>query len=262
MSVEDYIRNANAQRQKMLAVLLDPEELQEQERVCQIGSQIREHHPDFVFVGGSTFFETPDALVSQLREFTGDIPIVIFPGSPAQFTPAADALLFLSLISGDNPDMLIGQQAASARKIKESGIETISMGYILVDGGRESATARITATRPLPASDFERIADTALAGEMLGLHLIYLEAGSGALHPAGEELIRTVRRSIRVPLIVGGGMHSAAEAEAAWDAGADIVVIGNHLENSPADLVLFVDARNKMNTHHLHSDVTHRMATH
>ena len=250
MSVEDYIKHACSLRQKMLAVLLDPEELQERERVCQIGSQIREHHPDFVFVGGSTFFESPNALISQLRNFTGDIPIVIFPGHPAQFTPAADALLFLSLISGNNPDMLIGQQAASARRIKESGIETISMGYILVDGGRESATARITGTRPIPAADSERIADTALAGEMLGLHLIYLEAGSGALHPAGGDLIRSVRRSIRVPLIVGGGMHSAAEAEAAWAAGADIVVIGNHLETSPADLALFVEARNKMNMHH------------
>ena len=145
--------------------------------------------------------------------------------------------------------------AASARKIKESGIETISMGYILVDGGRESATARITGTRPLPASDSERIADTALAGEMLGLHSIYLEAGSGALHPAGGNLIRIVRSSIRVPLIVGGGMHSAAEAEAAWGAGADIVVIGNHLEESPADLALFVEARNKMNTHQMLSAV-------
>lgn len=239
----------------MLAVLLDPEELQEYSSVCQIGRQIREHHPDFVFVGGSTFFETPDALISQIKEFTEEIPIVIFPGHPAQFTPAADALLFLSLISGNNPDMLIGQQAASARKIKESGIETISMGYILVDGGRESATARITGTRPIPAADSERIADTALAGEMLGLHLIYLEAGSGALHPAGGNLIRIVRSSIRVPLIVGGGMHSAAEAEAAWGAGADIVVIGNHLEESPADLALFVEARNKMNTHQMQSAV-------
>ena len=255
MNVEDYIKHACSQHQKMLAVLLDPEELIESESICQIGSHIREHRPDFVFVGGSTFFESPDALISQLRNYTGDIPIVIFPGHPAQFTPAADALLFLSLISGNNPDMLIGQQAASARKIKESGIETISMGYILVDGGRESATARITGTRPIPASDSERIADTALAGEMLGLHLIYLEAGSGALHPAGGNLIRIVRSSIRVPLIVGGGMHSAAEAEAAWGAGADIVVIGNHLEESPADLALFVEARNKMNTHQMQSAV-------
>lgn len=231
----------------MLAVLLDPEKLTADSDICHIGSLIGRCQPDFVFVGGSTFFSSSEPLVRALRPLIGCVPVVLFPGHPLQFTPEADALLFLTLISGNNPDALIGQQVMSARKVKDSGIETISMGYILVDGGKQSAAAIATHTSALPASDSQVIADTALAGEMLGLHSIYLEAGSGAEVPAGEALIRRVRQSVACPLIVGGGIRTARQAESAWQAGADIVVVGNHLETSPDDLPLFVEARNQYN---------------
>jgi len=231
----------------MLAVLLDPEKLTRQDDICQIGSLIGKFRPDFVFVGGSTYYESAGHFVGVLRESIGCVPVVLFPGHPCQFTDKADALLFLSLISGNNPDALIGQQVMSARRVKESGIETISMGYILVDGGKQSAAARATRTTALPASDPSAIADTALAGEMLGLHSIYLEAGSGADVPAGASLIAEVRRSIACPLLVGGGICTPEQAEAAWAAGADIVVVGNHLEARPSDLPLFTEARDRYN---------------
>jgi len=247
MSVERYIQQRRAEGHKMLAVLLDPEKLSDAADVCQIGSLIEQFRPDFVFVGGSTFFESAAGFVDELRKSVVSVPIVLFPGHPCQFTDKADALLFLSLISGNNPDALIGHQVMSARKVKESGIETISMGYILVDGGKQSAAARATCTTALPASDPSVIADTALAGEMLGLHSIYLEAGSGAAVPAGEALIAEVRASVACPLIVGGGICNPEQAEAAWRAGADIVVVGNHLEKEPQDLPLFTEARNRYN---------------
>lgn len=247
MNVERYIHDRCATGQKMLAVLLDPEKLTAESDICRIGSLIGRHRPDFVFVGGSTFFSSSEPLVRALRPYIGAVPVVLFPGHPLQFTPEADALLFLTLISGNNPDALIGQQVMSARKVKESGIETISMGYILVDGGKQSAAARATNTSALPASDPQVIADTALAGEMLGLHSIYLEAGSGADVPAGAEIIAGVRSSVACPLIVGGGIRRAEQAVAAWQAGADIVVVGNHLESSPEDLPLFTSARNDYN---------------
>lgn len=230
----------------MLSVLLDPEKLTDEAEICRIGRLIGLHRPDFVFVGGSTYFSSVSPLVKALRPLIDGVPVVLFPGHPSQFAPEADALLFLTLISGKNPETLFGQQAASARRVKDSGIETISMGYILVDGGKESAAARATGTTAISASEPETIADTALAGEMLGLHSIYLEAGSGAAVPAGAGLIARVRDSIACPLIVGGGIHTPEQAEAAWLAGADIVVVGNHLEQFPEDLPLFSSARNSL----------------
>lgn len=243
MNVEDYIDSCRQAHRKMLAVLLDPEKLVEASAICQIGSLIDRCAPDFVFIGGSTYFDTTEPLIRALRPIVKHVPLVLFPGHPSQFTPEADALLFLSLLSGTNPDTLIGQQVASARRIRESGIETLSMGYILVDGGNESAAARATHTVALPVNDPDRIVDTAIAAELLGLHLIYLEAGSGAAHPASAALIQAVRQAVQVPIIVGGGIRCQEDALSAWEAGADIVVVGNYLEEYPTHLPLFTEAR-------------------
>jgi len=238
MDVERYISQQRAANRKMIAVLLDPENMPLGEKANELCQLIREARPDFVFVGGSTWYESTQPLVDLLHQEASGIPVVLFPGHPSQFTPKADALLFLSLISGDNPDTLIRWQAESARAIRQSGIETISTGYILVEGGSKSTTAAVTHTSALPAN---RITDTAIAGEMLGLHTIYLEAGSGAATPASAALISDVRQQISCPLIVGGGLSNREQIRQALDAGADIVVVGNHLERHPGDLIGFCE---------------------
>lgn len=224
----------------MLAVLLDPENIPSPADWAQ---RIAACPPDLIFIGGSTYFQSVGPLVDALRDLSESrarVPILLFPGHPAQFSGREDAVLFLSLISGNNPDTLIGWHVGAARKIREAGTETIPTGYILVDGGKQSTTARVTHTEALPANDITRIVDTAIAGEMLGLRAIYLEAGSGANTPASQLIIRAVREAISVPLIVGGGIKTPKQMQEAFLAGADIVVVGNHLEAHPDDLASFV----------------------
>ncbi len=240
MKVEDYILSNKQQGKKMLAVLLDPENITSPTDWAQ---RLADYPPDLIFIGGSTYFQSIGPLVDALRELSESrarVPILLFPGHPAQFSGREDAVLFLSLISGNNPDTLIGWHVGAARKIREAGTETIPVGYILVDGGKQSTTARVTHTEALPADDITRIVDTAIAGEMLGLRAIYLEAGSGASTPASQQLIRAVREAVSVPLIVGGGIQSPEQMHDAYRAGADIVVVGNHLEAHPEDLPRFL----------------------
>ena len=156
-----------------------------------------------------------------------------------QFSPSADALLFLSLLSGRNAETLIGQQVRAARAVQLSGIESIPMGYILIDGGKETAVQRVTHTQPIPQTDINQIIDTAIAAELLGKQLVYLEAGSGAATPVDADIIRAVRENTHIPLIVGGGIRSTEQMVDAFDAGADMVVIGNHFEAHPEELTDF-----------------------
>ncbi len=240
MSIYEQIESKRKAGKKMLAVLLDPEKtsLSDLPMLC---TYLAQSAIDFIFIGGSTGSQSIDEFVKQLSIINCQlsIPIVLFPGSPEQVTPEADALLFLSLLSGRNAEMLIDSQVRAARKVRESGIETIPMGYILIDGGRESSVEKASGTRALPAEDVEIIVDTALAGELLGMRTIYLEAGSGAKTPVAIETIERVRRAISVPLIVGGGIRSVEGMKAAFEAGADIVVIGNYFEERPEDIPLF-----------------------
>lgn len=247
MKIEAYIEARRRQGKKMFAVLLDPENIRlgngsDNPMSAEAwGKRLSEARPDLIFVGGSTYFHSVAPLIDALRPYTKDTPIVLFPGHPSQFSGKEDATLFLSLISGTNPDTLIGWHVAAARRIREAGGETIPTGYILIDGGKQSTTSRITHTEALPANDTTRIVDTAIAGEMLGLRAIYLEAGSGAAQAVSKALIQEIREAISVPLIVGGGIHSPEEMMAAWQAGADIVVVGNHLEEHPEELGLFTN---------------------
>lgn len=249
MGIEQQIAAKRQAGKKMLAVLLDPENIalsaeEGKPTAAEWGKRLAEARPDFIFIGGSTYFQSVGPLIDALRPYTQDIPIVLFPGHPSQFSGKEDAVLFLSLISGNNLDTIFGWHRRCARLLKAAHAETISTGYILVDGGKQSTTARVTGTEALPADDINSIVDTAVAGEMLGLHAIYLEAGSGAAHPASQAIIQAVRDNIDGPLIVGGGIHTPDQLSAAYRAGADIVVIGNYLESHPDDLPLFCEARN------------------
>lgn len=232
MAVLTSILSAQQAGRKQLALLLDPEKA-DLSRLPLGGADL----PDYIFVGGSTGGSI-DAFVRSLRSLTS-LPIILFPGSALQFTPIADALLFLSLLSGRNPETLVGQQIRAARAVRTSGIESIPMGYILIDGGRPTAVQRVSHTLPIPQTNLSQIADTAIAAELLGKRLVYLEAGSGADTPVSQAVIRSVRAQISVPLIVGGGIRTPEQMSAAFSAGADLVVIGNHFESHPDQLPIF-----------------------
>jgi tRNA(adenine34) deaminase len=223
--------------EKKLAILLDPEKAN-----LDALHFTAEAHPDYIFVGGSTGGDTTE-FVKELRIKIEDlrlsIPIVLFPGNAAQFTPEADGILFLSLLSGTNPEYLVGQQIKSAQVIKKSLIRSIPTAYILIDGGVETSTMKVTGTKPLNPADLTTIVDTCVAAELMGKKAIYLEAGSGAKVPVSTEIIAAVRANTSVTLIVGGGIRTPEAMKAAYKAGADIVVIGNHFEENPDEIEKF-----------------------
>lgn len=221
---------------KQLAVLVDPDK-QTHESLLQLIQLAQNCRADYFFVGGSLLVEDSfDKTIATIKQHSS-IPVVIFPGSNYQISTKADAILFLSLISGRNAEYLIGQHVTAAPLIKESGLEAIPTGYILIDGGRVSTTSYITQTVPIPADKPDIAIATALAGQMLGMKLIYLEAGSGAQNHVPTSMINAVKKNINIPLIVGGGIRSAQQAEAVCHAGADVVVVGNVLEKDP-DLLM------------------------
>ena len=231
---------------KALALLLDPEKADLS--ALPVTADCR---PDYIFVGGSTGGDTTAfvrALKKKLSTFDfrlSTVPIVLFPGNAEQFTPEADAILYLSLLSGDNPEYLVHQQVRSARRIHASSVEAIPTAYILIDGGVETSTMRVTGTKPLDPSNakgIQTIIDTCVAAELMGKRVIYLEAGSGATTPVSPDIIKAVRAATSLTLIVGGGIRTPEAMHAAWDAGADIVVIGNHFESHPESLADFVRA--------------------
>lgn len=224
-----------------LALLLDPEKANPD--ALPITADC---HPDYIFVGGSTGGDTTDFILalkeklSSVHPFTHSfIPIVLFPGNASQFSPKADGILFLSLLSGNNPEYLVNQQIKSARAIHDSHIDFVPTAYILIDGGVETSTMKVTGTKPINPSDLQTIVDTCIAAELMGKKAIYLEAGSGAKTPVSSDIIRAVRAVTSVTLIVGGGIRTPEVMNAAYDAGADIVVIGNHFESHPEELSKF-----------------------
>jgi len=219
-----------------LAVLVDPDK-QNPGSLVRLADMAQKARVDFFFVGGSLLLDDGfEATIATLKTHS-KIPVIIFPGNNYQVSNKADAILFLSLISGRNPEYLIGQQVVAAPRVKQAGIEVIPTGYILIEGGRISTTSYITQTVPLPADRPEIAATTALAGEMLGMKLIYLEAGSGAENPVNAETIKAVKQNVRIPIIVGGGIRTAEQAEQISAAGADVIVIGNALEKAPEVLM-------------------------
>jgi phosphoglycerol geranylgeranyltransferase len=223
---------AKQRGEKRLALLFDPDKLSLQKMSSTLDLAL-ECGVDYFFIGGSLMVNAMlDPLLASIRERC-QIPLVLFPGSSFQLSYQADAILLLSLISGRNPELLIGQHVVAAPYLKMSPLEIISTGYILVDGGVQSSVQYMSNTSPIPAGKDDIAVCTALAGEMLGLKMIYLEAGSGALNPVSESMVEAVSSTITVPLIVGGGIRTPEKAAANFRAGADIIVVGNAIENDP-----------------------------
>jgi phosphoglycerol geranylgeranyltransferase len=218
--------------QKSFAVLLDPDKL-EQESFKELLIRSVENRVDFFFVGGSliTNFILRE-VIETIRMYT-NIPAILFPGNSLHIEPSADAILLLSLISGRNPEFLIGQHVIGAPLLKKSGLEILPTGYMLVDSGVQTTVSYISNTTPLPHDKPGVAACTAMAGEMLGLKLIYMDAGSGARRPVSPEMIAAVRACVDTPIVVGGGINSVERAQAALQAGADVIVVGNGIEKNP-----------------------------
>lgn len=221
-----------SEKQKSFVVLLDPDKVDDSS-VDKLVALAIEAGVDYFFVGGSLVVSGYlDECVARIKK-NCDIPVVLFPGSPSQLTPRADALLYLSLISGRNPELLIGQHVVSAPFVKKSGLEILSTGYMVVDGGAPTTVSYISNSAPLPSDKPEIAVCTALAGEMLGMKLMYLDAGSGARRPVSREMIAAVSENISVPLIVGGGMTDPEKVYNNCQAGADLIVVGNAIEKDP-----------------------------
>lgn len=228
MGVYDYIEERRQRGDKMFVVLIDPDKFSEG-MLDKLSSLLSVRRADMIFVGGSLVMSDIGEVVKMLKS-RFDIPVVLFPGSAQQFTEEADAVLFLSLITGRNAEYLIGQHVMSSVRIKRSGVEVIPTGYMLVEGGVMTSVEYISGTQPLPRSKDDIAVATAVAGELLGLKMLYLEAGSGAKECVPESMIRAVRSSVGLPIIVGGGLRSIEDIDKAYNAGADIVVVGTAIE--------------------------------
>jgi phosphoglycerol geranylgeranyltransferase len=227
MNIYDKIRN-NGSR-KAFAVLIDPDKYDRQSLEILINSAI-ENRADFILVGGSLLASDHlDETLLSIKGITG-IPVILFPGSIMQINDKADAVLLLSLISGRNPELLIGKHVIAAPYLKKSGLEILPAGYMLIESGPITTAQYVSNTLPIPRLKDEIAVCTAMAGEMLGLKLIYMDAGSGAEFPISPSMIQKVKTSISIPLIIGGGIHSAQQALAACHAGADMIVVGNAIE--------------------------------
>lgn len=221
------------QGKKSIAVLIDPDKIADPDQLEPLLRLANENCVDYFFVGGSLVTTSNLTDVVKTIKDNISIPVVLFPGSALQIDPSADAILFLSLISGRNPDLLIGQHVVAAPILKSNKVEVLPTGYILINSGKTTSVAYISNTTPIPEDKYSLAACTAMAGEMLGLKLIYLDAGSGAEREVNKKMIGTVRKAVDVPLIVGGGINTPQKALNALEAGADLIVIGNALEKSP-----------------------------
>lgn len=230
MNIYQNILSAKENGKKLLAVLIDPEKV-DFKNLPSFFKKVHQSITTHIFVGGSTDkHHQTEKVVLAVKELT-KLPVLLFPGDVKQITNKADGILLLSLISGRNPAYLIEQHIQAVPKLLNSGLEIIPTGYILIDGQKETATQRVSNTKPIPQIEIELIKNTALAGEFLGKKLIYLEAGSGAILPVDKKVITFVKKNLSIPLLVGGGIRSKKQLDLAFKAGADLVVIGTAFEN-------------------------------
>ena len=233
MNVYQSLLEKKKNGQKSFAILIDPDKVGVASLTALIDLAIKAK-ADYFFVGGSLVVsDNLDTCVLTIKQQCST-PIILFPGSPSQISKHADALLYLSLISGRNADLLIGQHVISAPFVKKSGLEIISTGYMVIDGGAPTTVSYISNATPIPADKADIALCTAMAGEMLGKKIIYMDAGSGAKKAISEEMISSVASNIDVPLIVGGGIRDAEKAYLNCKAGADVIVIGNAIEKDPS----------------------------
>ncbi|PWK28813.1 putative glycerol-1-phosphate prenyltransferase [Arcicella aurantiaca] len=220
-----------AQGQKSFAVLIDPDKVN-LDNFSNLLNLCTEYGADYIFVGGSLITNyVISEVIAQIKRET-NIPVILFPGNSLHIDVQADAILLLSLISGRNPEFLIGQHVISAPLLRKSGLEILPTGYMLIDSGKPTTVSYISNTTPIPHDKAGIAACTAMAGEMLGLKLTYLDAGSGAMNPVSPEMIAAVRQSVDTPIIVGGGINTAKKAKNALSAGADVIVVGNGIEQN------------------------------
>lgn len=227
--VLQQLRALKENRKHGFAVLLDPDHIAP-DKMEQFAQLCNDAGVDFLFVGGSLVLQHHIGQCINIFKANSNIPVLLFPGNPAQVTPEADALLYLSLISGRNSELLIGQHVVSAPMVRNSGLEILSTGYMVIDGGVPTTVSYMSHAHPIPADKSDIALCTAWAGEMQGKHLIYMDAGSGAQQPIREEMIRKVSSNIDIPLIVGGGIRSTEKVIANCKAGADVIVVGNAIE--------------------------------
>jgi len=222
-----------AQQSGQIAILIDPEKVVLDENFPHLIRRIEQSGVSFIFVGGSTVTaQQQQTCIAAIRSITS-LPVIIFPGSHEQIDNQADAILFLNLISGRNPEFLIGHQVAAVPLLLNSQLEIIPTAYMLVDGGTETTVQRISQTKAIGLNHFELALHTALAGVMMGNEAVYLDAGSGAKNAIPSAWIKALKEHIEQPIIVGGGIRSVAQIQDFFEAGANIVVVGNHVESNP-----------------------------
>jgi phosphoglycerol geranylgeranyltransferase len=224
---DKFIQQLNSKK-ATLAILVDPDKFSEE--VIRLSEK---NNAACFFVGGSKLKKNNISDVIKKIKKISSLPVIIFPGDEKQISKEADGMLMLSLISGRNPEYLIGKHVKAAEEIKRSMIKTIPVAYILIKGGKTSTTQKITATQALDPANTKVIKNTSIAGELLGAKAIYLEAGSGAIRSLPAKIVREVKKNISVPLIAGGGIDSLEKAKALVKAGANMVVVGNALEREP-----------------------------
>jgi putative glycerol-1-phosphate prenyltransferase len=231
---------------KRIALLVDPDGY-DSRGLEELIEKINLYPPDLLLVGGSLLFNPIEITITALK-LGCKLPVFIFPGNLFQLSDRADGILLLSLISGRNPEFLIGNHVLAAPHLSRSGIEVIPTGYMLIGNGKTTSVEYMSNTLPIPGDKTDIAVATAMAGEMLGLKSFYLEAGSGASHSVEPGIIRAIRKNISLPLIVGGGIRSAESAEELFSAGADMLVVGNAVEKDPGLIKTFIDIRNSLNS--------------
>lgn len=242
--LKTLLKNKISKGKKVFALLIDPDKHNSESLVKLMKIANTEPGPDVILIGGSIVFNGIDETVKIIKSLTKK-PVFLFPGSALQVSKYADGILLLSLISGRNPEFLIGNHVLAAPKIKKSGIEVIPTGYILVNSGVDTSVSYMSNTVPIPYNKKDIAVATAIAGEMLGLQTIYLEAGSGANKSISLEMISAVRENISTPLIVGGGITNSTQLTEILNAGADMVVLGTALEKKPEQISEFAKTINE-----------------
>lgn len=213
---------------KQLAVLIDPDKCSSKQIINVVRESLKAR-VDYFFIGGSILYNSLDECISLIKA-ESDIPVILFPGNAMQISDKADAILFISLISGRNPEYLIGQHVIAAPFLKKSGLEIIPTAYILIENGKKTSVEYMSNTNPIPSDKPEIVVATAMAGEMLGLKYIYLEAGSGGANPVSQHIINEVSGNTDIPIIVGGGIKTPEDALSLYQAGTGLIVVGNAIE--------------------------------
>jgi putative glycerol-1-phosphate prenyltransferase len=247
MSIYSQLKAARKTSKKLFAVLVDPDKT-DARAAETIAKASAEAGVDFLFVGSSLLMNSSLDSCLQVLKKNCSIPLVLFPGNTMQISDHADAILFLSLISGRNADMLIGKQVLAAPLLKTSSLEVISTGYMLIDPGHLTSVTYMSNTLPIPHDKNGIAVSTAWAGEMLGLKLLYMDAGSGARHTISRSMIEAVSKNVDMPLIVGGGIKTPEKALELCTAGADVIVVGNYIEKDPGIISEIADAIHSFQT--------------